>query len=53
MDPKTHCVGMVHCALPEPKLNKEKAAELPGYFVDTCIPHVLKLMEKAVGTKNL
>lgn len=53
MDPKTHCVGMVHCALPDSKLNKEKAAELPGYFVDTGVPHVLKLMEKVVGADKL
>ncbi|MCJ8345378.1 chemotaxis protein CheD, partial [bacterium] len=53
MDPKTHCIGMVHCALPDSKLNKEKAMELPGYFVDTGVPFVIKQMEKLVAPNTL
>ncbi|PCJ19082.1 MAG: chemotaxis protein CheD [Candidatus Cloacimonadota bacterium] len=53
MDPKTHCVGMVHCALPDSKLNREKAEKLPGYFVDTGIPYVLKLMKNLVAPNTL
>jgi chemotaxis protein CheD len=30
--------GMIHIALPEARINPEKAAEKPGYFADTGLP---------------
>ncbi len=44
MCPKTRTVGMVHVALPESKINLEKVKTRPGYFADTGITALLKLM---------
>ncbi|MFA5701879.1 MAG: chemotaxis protein CheD [Desulfuromonas sp.] len=44
MCPKTRTVGMVHVALPESRINLEKAKIRPGYFADTGIPALLKKM---------
>lgn len=44
LDPKTHTVGMVHVALPESKVNPDKAKTLPGYFADSGIPALLQAM---------
>ncbi|SDE27750.1 chemotaxis protein CheD [Desulfuromonas thiophila] len=44
MCPKTRTVGMVHVALPEAKINPEKARTRPGYFADTGIPALLEQM---------
>lgn len=38
--------GMMHVALPDSNVNKEKAAAKPGYFVDTGLPVLLKEMER-------
>ncbi len=41
LDPKTRTVGMAHVALPDSTINKNKAADKPGYFADTAIPALL------------
>lgn len=46
LDPKTRTVGMVHVALPESSINKQKSLEKPGYFADTGIPALLAAMAK-------
>ncbi len=46
IDPKTRMVGMVHIALPDSSINKQKAKELPGYFADTGIPALIAQMQK-------
>ena len=46
LDPKTKTVGMVHVALPDSSINKNKAQEKPGYFADTGIPALLQQMSK-------
>jgi chemotaxis protein CheD len=35
--------GLIHLALPDSSVNKKKAAERPGYFVDTGLPAFLAL----------
>lgn len=49
LHPPTKTIGMVHVALPESKCNPERAKERPGYFADTGIPALLKLMAKISG----
>lgn len=44
LDPRTRCVGMIHIALPEAKINPVRAQERPGYFADTGLPLLLKQM---------
>ena len=44
LDRKTHVVGMAHVALPESKIDEQKAKELPGYFADTAVPALIKRM---------
>lgn len=46
MDPKERIVGMVHVALPESNINKDKAKKHPGYFADTAIEALIKDMER-------
>ncbi len=46
LDPRTRTVGMVHCALPEARINPVKAQERPGYFADTGIPALVREMAK-------
>ena len=46
LDPKTRTVGMAHIALPESRINPQKAKERPGYFADTAIPLLLKEMAR-------
>jgi len=46
LDPKTRTVGMAHVALPDSSINKNKAAEKPGYFADTAIPALLQEMSR-------
>jgi chemotaxis protein CheD len=49
LDPKIRGAGMVHIALPDSTINREKAESLPGYFADTGIPYLFSLME-GIGT---
>lgn len=46
LDPKTRAVGMVHIALPDSKIDPAKGQQLPGYFADTGLPHLFKLLSK-------
>ena len=46
LDPKVRAVGMVHVALPESKINAQKAQAKPGYFADTGIPKLLAEMAR-------
>ncbi len=55
LHPSTKTVGMIHVALPDSKTNPDRAKERPGYFADTGIPALLKLMaqiSKNTGTKE-
>lgn len=38
--------GMIHIALPEARINPEKAADKPGYFADTGLPELFSRMAK-------
>lgn len=43
---KTRCVGMVHVALPDSSIDTtNKRHTKPGYFADTGIPALIKLMQ--------
>jgi chemotaxis protein CheD len=43
---KTKCVGMVHVALPDSSIDTtNKVRTKPGYFADTGIPALIKLMQ--------
>ncbi len=44
--PLLHAAGMVHVALPDSSLDREKAHKKPGYFADTGIPLLLEEMKK-------
>ena len=46
LEPRTRTVGMVHVALPDSTINKQRATEKPGYFADTAIPALLNEMGK-------
>lgn len=52
LDPKTRIAGMIHIALPESKIDLEKSKILPGYFADTGIPYLLKLMRDQGSTPH-
>ncbi len=41
-DKVSKVAGMIHIALPEAKINADKAAKKPGYFADTGIPVLLQ-----------
>jgi chemotaxis protein CheD len=45
-DPERHVAGLIHIALPEAKVNPDKAKIRPGYFADTGLPAFVKAMEK-------
>lgn len=44
--PKYRTVGLLHVVLPNAKIDREKAAELPGYFADTGIAAFLNEFRK-------
>lgn len=44
--PKTRVAAMAHVALPESRLDLSKAENLPGYFADTGIMHLIKIMKQ-------
>lgn len=46
LDPGIRTVGMVHVALPDSSINRDKAMSKPGYFADTGIPALLNEMAK-------
>ncbi len=43
---KNGTAGMIHVALPDSKINADKAKNHPGYFADTGIPALLNDMRK-------
>ncbi|MCK5882640.1 MAG: chemotaxis protein CheD [Bacteriovoracaceae bacterium] len=43
--PKTRIGAMVHVALPESHIDLSKAEDLPGYFADTGVPHLIHIMK--------
>lgn len=49
LERKTHCVGMVHVALPDSSVSPDRAKQLPGYFADTGIPALMQAMQKKAG----
>lgn len=51
-DQQTKVAGMIHIALPEAKVNEDKAARLPGYFADTGLPMLIQDMEKNGAIKR-
>jgi chemotaxis protein CheD len=48
MDPTTRTIGLAHIALPDSSIaaNPEDVRRLPGRFVDTGVPALLKLMKQ-------
>lgn len=51
-DKKTKIAGMIHIALPDSAVNTEKAKTLPGYFVDTGLPLLLKEFKQLGGDRK-
>lgn len=52
LDPRTRVAGMAHVALPDSKINLQRAEELPGYFADTAIPFLLHKMAQLGSIKH-
>ncbi len=50
LDRGTRCVGMDHIALPDSSVSPDRAKQLPGYFADTGIPALIKLMGRVAGS---
>ena len=46
VSPSKKVVGMVHVALPDSNISRDKAESLPGYFADTGIQALFKELEK-------
>lgn len=51
-DKKRKIAGMIHIALPDSAVNTEKAKSLPGYFVDTGLPALLKEFKNLGGNRK-
>ncbi len=51
-DKKIKIAGMIHIALPDSAVNKEKSQSLPGYFADTGLPLLLKDFKKLGGDRK-
>lgn len=45
-DSKLKIAGMIHVALPDSAVDKDKASSLPGYFADTGLPVMIEAMKK-------
>ncbi len=50
--PKIPAAGLAHIALPDSKLGGEKGQNLPGYFADLAIPHMIEAFKKLGIKKN-
>ncbi|MCG8606060.1 chemotaxis protein CheD [bacterium] len=46
LDTERRSVGLVHIALPDSSINKQRASERPGMFVNTGIPALIEEMKK-------
>ncbi len=51
-DVRQKTAGMVHIALPDSSINKNRAITKPGYFADTGVPSLLALMSRLRGGEN-
>lgn len=51
-DPENKVAGLIHIALPEAKVNPEKAKKRPGYFADSGLPVFIKAMEQEGANKR-
>jgi chemotaxis protein CheD len=45
-DSRLRIAGMIHVALPDSKVDAERALSLPGYFADTGLPVMIEEMKK-------
>ncbi|MDA8427540.1 MAG: chemotaxis protein CheD [Treponema sp.] len=45
-DTKLAIAGMIHIALPDSKVDAERARSLPGYFADTGLPLMIEEMKR-------
>jgi chemotaxis protein CheD len=45
-DKRLAIAGMIHIALPDSKVDAERARQLPGYFADTGLPVMIEEMKK-------
>lgn len=45
-DARLSIAGMIHIALPDSKVDAEKARSLPGYFADTGLPVMIEEMKR-------
>jgi chemotaxis protein CheD len=45
-DAKLAIAGMIHIALPDSKVDAERARSLPGYFADTGLPIMIEEMKR-------
>ncbi|NOX88654.1 MAG: chemotaxis protein CheD [Calditrichaeota bacterium] len=50
--PHLKVAGMAHIALPDSKVNKERAKKKPGYFADTAIPKLINNLKQLGIQKN-
>ena len=46
LDPKNRAIGMLHAALPDSSINRRRATEKPGMFMDSGIPVLLRAMQE-------
>jgi len=51
-DPTMNIGGMLHCQLPDSKLDSQRAMQRPYMFVDTGIKSILEQMENLGAKKN-
>lgn len=51
-DKKHKIAGLLHVALPDSKINKQRAEALPGYFADTGISALLSSINSLRGDTN-
>lgn len=51
-DPENKVAGLIHIALPDSKVNSNKAQKLPGYFADTGLPKLFEAMTKKGAEKK-
>lgn len=51
-DFKRQIAGMIHIALPDSKVNPERASTQPGYFADSGLLQLLKLMKSWGATRK-
>lgn len=51
LDPVNRAIGMIHIALPDSSINKERMQQKPCMFADSGIPKLLNMM-KALGYKE-